>query len=321
VQELVAQFIPVGDDSGLLWSGSDTDPERALFKKIKNQGHYGADPHPDAHGAGNDQGYYALTPSGILLASSPATDAEGVAKMLKEALAKWQKLPKQQRLPAEAPAKNPANRHRAEQNYPVDGLVLSVNLRDLPRAHMTKDAKTYQWTWNQDYAWFTKDQASGWVPTTWTKGATHQVPDAIIRRLARATFIDNVRSITPAFSDAEVEKAGLTATVLSVDGDIATLRYEGVTRTSASGTWAVGQDPASKQTRGFDARLLGKATYNIKAGKFTSFALVALGMRWGGTVYNGRTEDLDPAPMGITLTLAGDSPAERVAPFAAAWGQ
>lgn len=318
---MVAQFIPVGDDSGLLWGGDANDPESALFKKIKNEGHYGKDPHPDAHGSGNNQGYYALTPSGIFLASSPATDADGVAKMLKEALAKWQKLPREQRLPAKAPAKNPAGRSRAEQNYPADGLVLSVNLRDLPRKEMSKDAKTYQWTWNQDYAWYTKDQAGGWVPATFAKDAKHQVPDAIVRRLARVTFIDNVRSITPPFNENEVEKAHLTATVIAVDGDVATLRYEGETRTSASGTWAVGQEPASKQTRGFDAKLLGKATYNMKEGKFTSFALVVLGTRWGGTVYNVRTDDLAPAPMGITLTLAGSTPAERVAPFAAAYGQ
>jgi hypothetical protein len=320
VQELVAQFIPVGDDSGLLWGGDANDPERALFKKIKNEGRYGKDPHPDAHGVGNDQGYYALTPSGIFLASSPATDAAGVVKMLKEALAKWQKLPKEQRLSAKAPEANPAGRRRAEQNYPSDGLVLSVNLRDLPRKELSKDAKTYQWTWNQDYAWYTKDEAGGWVPATFTKGATHPVADAIVRRLARTTFADNVRSITPPFADGEVEKARLTATVMALDRDVAVLRYEGETRTSASGTWAVGQEPASKQTRGFDAKLLGKATYNIKEGKFTSFALVALGTRWGGTVYNGRTDDLAPAPMGITLTLAGNTPAERVAPFAA-YGQ
>jgi hypothetical protein len=313
---LAAQFIPAADDSGLLWGGNDSDPEAALFKKIKNQGHYGKDPHPDAHGAGNDQGYYAATPSGVLLASSPATDAAGVIKMLQEALAKWQKLPQKERLLAEVPARRPAGRNRANDQYPEGGLVLTVYLRDLPRQKSTKDHEMYKWTWNVDHAWFTKDDARALLPAQPEKGATHPVPDRLIRRLARATLIDNVRSITPTFADSEVEKARLTATVTAVDGGLVSLRFEGETRTSASGVWAVGQEKASPQKRGYESRLLGRAVYDLKNGKFTSFDLAAVGTRWGGTVYNGRTDDLDPAPMGFALTLAGDSPADRLAPFA-----
>jgi hypothetical protein len=317
---LAAQFIMVGDDSGLLWGTPDSDPEAALFKKLKNAGHYGADPHADAHGVGNDQGYYAATPSGILLASSPATDAAGVAKMMEKALAKWKELPKDKRLLAAAPKERPAGRSRAEDRYPEGGLVLSVNLRDLPRKKSSKDHETYKWTWNQDYAWFTKDEARLFLPATPEKGAQHPVNDALVRRLARVYLIDNVRSITPAFQDSEVEKASLTATVTKIEGDLVSLRFEGQTRTSASGTWAVGQEKASPQKRGYEAQLLGRGTFNLKEGKFTRFELVAAGMRWGGTVYNGRTDDLAPAPMGICFTLAGDTPAERVAPFALHYG-
>jgi hypothetical protein len=41
---------------------------------------------------------------------------------------------------------------------------------------------------------------------------------------------------------------------------------------------------------------------------------VAVGTRWGGTQYNSRADDLDPAPMGLSFTLAGTSPAEHVPP-------
>jgi hypothetical protein len=44
------------------------------------------------------------------------------------------------------------------------------------------------------------------------------------------------------------------------------------------------------------------------------FEVVAVGMRWGGTQYNYRGNDLDPAPFRAVLSLAGASRAVRVAP-------
>ena len=37
--------------------------------------------------------------------------------------------------------------------------------------------------------------------------------------------------------------------------------------------------------------------------------MVALGTRWGGTQYNRRADDLEPGPLGVAFTLAGDTPA------------
>ena len=45
-----------------------------------------------------------------------------------------------------------------------------------------------------------------------------------------------------------------------------------------------------------------------------AFDVVAVGIRWGGTQYNCRDNDLAPAPFGAVLSLAGASRAERVAP-------
>ena len=44
------------------------------------------------------------------------------------------------------------------------------------------------------------------------------------------------------------------------------------------------------------------------------FDLVAVGTRWGGTVFNVRREDVAPAPMGIAITLAGRAARDRTAP-------
>lgn len=63
--------------------------------------------------------------------------------------------------------------------------------------------------------------------------------------------------------------------------------------------------------RSFKAELLGHATYDLKRKRFTKFELVALGVQQGG----GERSSPDPVPIGVALTLVGDSPVERVEPF------
>jgi hypothetical protein len=70
----------------------------------------------------------------------------------------------------------------------------------------------------------------------------------------------------------------------------------------------------SRQERGLEMKLLGSARFDRRKGRFVGFELVAVGTRWGGTQYNGRGNDLAPAPFGAVLSLAGESRAERVAP-------
>jgi hypothetical protein len=84
------------------------------------------------------------------------------------------------------------------------------------------------------------------------------------------------------------------------------------------GLWSVNDfrdmhDP-SEQERGFEGRLFGYGRYDLDQGKFVAFELVAVGVRWGGTQYNSRSDDSGPAPIGFLFRLAGDSPRERVAP-------
>jgi hypothetical protein len=121
-----------------------------------------------------------------------------------------------------------------------------------------------------------------------------------------------------------VEEASLTAEVVEVTNDRVSLRFEGRTRTSQTGkfftqdTIGTAWKAPAVQTRGFDAKLLGRAVYHRRDQRFVSFELLAAGDRWGATSENGRVCDgpacLHPAPMGVVLELAGDSPAERVPP-------
>src|SRR5439155_1402045 len=92
-----------------------------------------------------------------------------------------------------------------------------------------------------------------------------------------------------------------------VAGDLVTLRLEGAVKIVARGLWrteGLKDVPATEQTRGFDAKLLGRATWDEKAARFTAFELVAAGSRWGATLYNGRADDLRPARRGTPTDRA-----------------
>jgi hypothetical protein len=293
------KFVPVADAVERLQRG--VDPECKLFQKIAEQGHYGGRP-------GSRQGTYVAAPNGVLLASVNSNDPVRITTMLKVALAKWETLSREQRMMPEDPQAATQNVKRIERFYPIGGLVLRVNSRDLPRE--TPVSQRDAAAWNQDFAWFTKEEARQIVPEQPKVGEKRDVPDALRRRIARLHLIDNVRGQTAPFEDREVEKALLTSEVLGVEGNVVTLRLEGETGTFSEGTWTIhglrDRNP-TPQKRGFEMRLRGKAKYDLKTERFTSFDMVALGWRWGGTQYNGRGNDLDPNPIGIAFTLTFSS--------------
>ena len=79
-------FIPAADEVGHLQSGKDA--ECRLFQKIAEQGHYAGRTKPTS----TRQGTYATTAGGTLLASWNNNDPRFVARKLREALAKWERL-------------------------------------------------------------------------------------------------------------------------------------------------------------------------------------------------------------------------------------
>jgi hypothetical protein len=293
VQKLAARFIPVADEVHRLQMGSD--PECRLFQKVGEQGHYGG-----RAARSTRQGTYAAAPSGLLLASLNSNDPERIADMLQRALAKWETLSPAERLLPEDPRKQAAARTRPERFYPREGLVLRVHSRDLPRA--TPGTGWRGKAWNQDYAWFTSKEVQQLLPHPLKVGQKQDVPAALIRRLACVHLVDNVRGQTIPFEDSHVKDARLTVAATAESGGVVALRLEGQTRA------------AEDTRRGFETRLLGKASCDAKTGRFLTFELVAVGTRWGATQFNFRRGDLDPAPLGILFTLAGDGPGERVAP-------
>ncbi len=267
------------------------DEDALLFRKFAKQ-------RTVAKGnRGGAQGHYAVAPSGELLAASSSADPKVLVEMMKQGLAKWETLPREKRLLSKSPDPKAAENWRLKENlYPDDGLVLRVVARDRTRERWPDS--------NLDYAWFRKDEAHAFLPAELKKGVTHNVPRELVQRLARFHLLDNVHALNYTFFPKEaIEQARLMSTVVSVVGDLVTLSLEGETRASL----------VSPKNIGYEPKLLGRATFNIKEQKFVAFELLAVGMRWGLGNCNQR-HDPTPALMGIVFTLAGDSQAERLPP-------
>jgi hypothetical protein len=301
VLDLAAKFIPAADEVYRMQNlETGTDPECRLFQKFSEIGHY-------TRPGTTRQGTYCVTPSGLLLASINSNDPKRIADMMQRSLEKYQTLAKADRLLAYEPSKKWSEIKRPERFYPDDGLVLYVTSRDLPRDPAKAKPSKAAWhelAWNQDYAWFTKVEARGFLAAQPKVGQKHDLPLPVIQRIVCAHLVDNVRGQTSPFEISQVKKARVVSEVTAVDGDLVSMRLEGESFAADEGA----------RKHGLDMRLLGKATYNLKSERFVSFELVAIGKRWGGTQNNSRKNDLDEAPIGLVFTLAGDGHCERVAP-------
>ncbi len=236
--------------------------------------------------------------------------------MLWRALAAWSALPSAERISVGASSREAAPIERAERFYPQHGLALQVFSRDLPRAH----SSTGRWgqAWNNDFAWMTREEARSLLPATIKVGERQTAPQALVQRLACLSLVDNVRGQTGPLSARDVRRASLTATITSTASDIADVRLDGETHTEAAGRWSISGyrdlNTPSDQERGIQTRILGKAKFDLKSERFVEFEMLALGERWGATQYNGRSDDLAPAPIGFAFRLASGAAAERVAP-------
>jgi hypothetical protein len=310
--DVAGRFVAAADETWRLQRG--TDDECRFFQELTAQGHY--------RGSGTRQGIYVATPGGELLGSINSLDPDAVLAMIERALAAWDALPMERRWLAEDARIEPA--HRWEDNCPVDDLLLERFARDLPASGDPGAPRVPRW--NPDHAWFTAREARAWLPPDPRPGDVHAVPASSVERLARFHLVDNVRGQTLPFAREEVGGSTLSVEVLSRDGERVELALSGTTRASADGKWLMGESdwtPPGRFPRGISTELLGRASYDLAAGVFTAFELVALGERWGRSHLNGRRDD-EEGRLGFVLRLAPRSAAGRIAPafidvYDAAW--
>ena len=298
------RFVPVAEDSTALERQQDDKGE--FFRHVAEQGHYGGRTYPTR----TRQGSYAFTADGRFLGSINSRDPRQMAAMMEAALARWERSGD-----AAAPSPIALGADGDESGYPVDGPVLQVAARDLPRAVDTRPDDWRKIAWNLDHAWFGRDEARALVPEPRAVGARAAAPWSVRRRLARFHLRDFVRGEPFAWPEEAIRRAELWSEIVAADGAAVRLALRGAFRLEHEARWVRPEDGEERRyPTGYDAELVGEATWDDERGRFTDFDLVAVGPRWGTNQYNNREDDLGPEPMAVAFGLAGDTPAERTPP-------
>jgi hypothetical protein len=283
---LTSKFVPATDEVWRLQNG--TDPESVFFQEMADHGHYGGQP---GH---SRQGIYVCSPSGKFLASINSNSADRVLEMMQRGLSAWNKLSEQEkRLSPDSKIKP---RHRWEDSFPANGLVLTMITRDLPE--QCDPTMPCEVKWNQDAVWFTKDEARRWLPENPQPGDRHEIPAELVNRLARFHLVDTVNGQTTALSRRAVEGSTLATQVVERGGSRVKVKILGTTHGNSTGR-------GNRETpHGVVTRVLGRATYDLQAESFVEFEMVALGRRWGRTQFNGRRRSAESGPLGFVFQLA-----------------
>lgn len=299
-------FVPVAENVSELQSSEDEKGK--FFRDVAVQGRMKGRSRPGV----SHQGIYALTPGGKTLASGNPLEANATLTLLRDALQQWQRQePRVDESLQFAPESD-------DHGYPEDGLVLRMTARDLPRGNgssMPNGQARYAGSWNHDFVWLTRKDVRSLLPVPMTVGATRDVPQPLLRRLARFHLRDIVRGEPWVWGPKAVKHVRLCAEVVKRDGDHLTLRYAGDVVLGEHVEFRDSHQPIDWAFDNvLDAAITGEAIWNDETETFELFDLLVAGQRSGAHRYNGRTSDPGPGPIGFSFELAADSPWERTPP-------
>ncbi len=305
------EFVPVTADDW--YQRRRQDAEGAFFMRMSDQTGRKA-----SGKTGTRQGIYCLTADGEALAMKNAGDnAAETLKQLKQALAKFEKLPANRRTPGAvtvpAPGKPDPNFART---LPPGGLAVKVNGRILDRAPAGFKSGTCDFPGGtksgRDFLWLKAAEVEKLLPPRRDVGVSYAAPASVVTRLCRHHLTDFTRGEPPSWDVEHVRRSEITLTVTTVTPTAIELRLDG---TALMATDA----DAAKAERGYDARLTGRLTYDIQAKTFTRFDVAAVGEHWGEGPHTGGARP-GRTLLGVTLgpvVPADGSPSDRVPPQAA----
>jgi len=317
-------FVPAAVNMSDLQRQEDAEGE--LFRTISWQGRYNLtfeaaqSAASEAARGETHQGQYVASIDGELFGSRHTSDPDQLLEMMAEALQNWKSRTTQ---------KDAADVHGVERDarfrwdYPDRGLVLHLGCRDLGEASNAPDEWRFD-AHNQNYVWITEAEVQGMVPEDVQVGDRFNLPESVHRRLIRFHFLDIVRGESPPWPSEAPDRVKLMVECIMIEADCVSLKLTGEGTLIESGDWCSqpsrrsvyrrGEMCCSISERGFQPTVLGHMTFDRKSGQFTRFDVVVTGMRWGGTTFNFRQEDVEPAELGIAMTIAGTHARDRTPP-------
>ena len=273
---------------------------------MANEGHY-------QRVGGTRQGIYVCTPNGILLNSINSLNPDDVLKMIEDGLGMWNSLPVSDRnIPSNS---IPKARHRWENSYPENGMVLNLSKIDLFTDPPLQSERSERW--NRDYVWFDNQETRLWLPENPNIGDIYNLPEILLNRLFCFHLVDNTRGQTLPFAPQEIKESKIEIEIRDIRNGLIEIKITGNSMAVSKGPWLLGENdwtPSYELDHGMSTNLLGYASYNVELNKFTKFEMVSIGKRKGKTQNNGRKNSPDSGYIGFYFTLAKDMRSERIAP-------
>lgn len=303
-----------------------SDPEGELFRTISWQGRFGLS-YEEAKAAAPDvahrechQGQYVASIDGELFASRHTADPDQLLETMAKGLEAWETRTTQ----VERQAVEGIDRDsRHVWTYPEGGLVLELGCRDLVNADDTPEEWQFE-AHNVNHVWITKDEVRTMIPDDVVPGDAFSLPESIHRRLVRYHLLDIVRGETPPWGEDAPSNISIRMRCTEATDDLVEMEVTGEGILQETGEWCSqptkdsvyrrGEMCCSINERGFEPQILGYAVFDRRTSRFRRFDLVAAGTRWGGTTYNFRQKDVEPARMGIAMTIAGHDARDRTPP-------
>ncbi|RZP30668.1 hypothetical protein EVA23_02420 [bacterium] len=273
---------------------------------MANEGHY-------QRVGGTRQGIYVCSPNGILLNSINSLNPDDVLKMIEDGLEMWNSLPVSDRnIPSNS---IPEARHRWENSYPENGMVLNLSKIDLFTDPPIQSERSERW--NRDYVWFDNQETRLWLPENPNIGDIYNLPEILLNRLFCFHLVDNTRGQTLPFAPQEIKESKIEIEIQDIRNSLIEIKITGNSMAVSKGPWLLGENdwtPSYELDHGMSTNLLGYASYNVELNKFTKFEMVSIGKRKGKTQNNGRKNSPDSGYIGFYFTLAKDRRSERIAP-------
>ena len=270
VKLLQTRFIPVAIDQA--YQRRQKDNEGKFYQKIANQG-------PRKVGRGTTQGLYTADAAGQLLAFTNNRGSQRVQRMIQATLAKHRPI----KITAIAKGTPDA---RYNPKPPKGGLVVRVTSKVLGGYEEPENEfrRIFQTSLGRDNLWISANEHAALA-----KG---QLPQSLLKRLARFHLVDNTRGEPPMWRENEIKK---------LEGKI----EKGQLRATV-------QLKTAKGDRGYEAELFGRV--ETKGGKVIRLDVVAKGEFWGEGTYT-RNAPKGRFPLAIAFTLAdGKDAADTVPP-------
>ena len=257
----------------------------------------------------------------------------GMAPALREVLAAYERLPREQRVPAEVPGEP-----EPVPAPPPGGAVLTIYDRPvarlpdgtfrLPQGNDLNGIRTHAQHGQRSSLWLTAEECRSLVPKDPKPGDTHAIAQNLTKRICLyGLWPQTLWVVEHQWQPNSLKNAELNLTVQEVTGDTVRMRIQGACLLSTrAGLKIYPTGKIAKQVENrFDARIEGVIECNRASGAITRWDMVALGDYTGAMFVtrevdgnrvgdDGWKEAAADAPMPLAFAFELDASAYSTAP-------